>query len=370
MEQLQTLNGEAAFENVNEASSTAWKRGTLVIGAILLVAGLTGIAMGKINSGNKAEQDDTELESSLASRTFEFTRTEVESKPPLPEVVETKPALPPRAARRTTSHRAAPPRPVIDQSAGSAIVEIQQPQAYQVQTAQASTQSGAFGPSDEYRSSEQSSTGGTGLAGALQTTELEGYSAIELAHPEYMLSPGQSVDCTLATAIVTSVEGMIVCSAMRDIYSTEGSNILIAAGSRMTGQYSTATYQGSAKVFAVINSVETRTLDGRTVVAQLDSPVAGPMGDSGITGTVNTHFMQRFGGALLTAIVSDVASAAANRGDNNADVIIGTTAQTSNDLALEILRSSIGMKPTVSVPFGTPIKVMIARQVDFSGVLM
>jgi type IV secretion system protein VirB10 len=89
----------------------------------------------------------------------------------------------------------------------------------------------------------------------------------------------------------------------------------------------------------------------------------------GLPGTVNRHFWDRFGAALLISVVDgaiQTAVADESRGSN------GTTVQldpeSGRDVLTEVLRSTVGVPPTVVKRNGDRIQIVVARDVDFSSV--
>jgi len=89
----------------------------------------------------------------------------------------------------------------------------------------------------------------------------------------------------------------------------------------------------------------------------------------GLPGTVIRHFWDRFGAALLISVVDgaiQTAVAAESRGSN------GTTVQldpeSGRDVLTEVLRSTVGVPPTVVKRNGDRIQIVVARDVDFSSV--
>jgi type IV secretion system protein VirB10 len=74
---------------------------------------------------------------------------------------------------------------------------------------------------------------------------------------------------------------------------------------------------------------------------------------------VDRHFWQRFGAAILISLV-DAAAQAAQR---SATVIYDTS--TSQNVATEALKGSIGLVPTITKNQGDRIQVLVARDLDF-----
>jgi type IV secretion system protein VirB10 len=83
-----------------------------------------------------------------------------------------------------------------------------------------------------------------------------------------------------------------------------------------------------------------------------------------LTGTVNRHFWQRFGAALLVSTIDAGVQSSLESGSGT--VVIDPT--TSENVMTEALRGTVDIPPTITVPNGARIQVLVARDVDFRSV--
>jgi type IV secretion system protein VirB10 len=121
--------------------------------------------------------------------------------------------------------------------------------------------------------------------------------------------------------------------------------------------------QGSARVFVLW--AEARSPTG--VVVPLASPGADELGRSGLPGTVDNHFWQRFGAAMLVSVIdAAVAGAVQSSHGGNGTVVINPSA--TQDVMTEILKGTINIPPTVVKQQGDRIQVLVARDLDFRSV--
>lgn len=213
-----------------------------------------------------------------------------------------------------------------------------------------------------------SSGTGTGpLAESLQPVRLSGARAGILSNRDLLLTQGSMLDCQLETKIVSTVPGMTTCFITRDIYSTNGRVVLLDRGSKVVGQYQGGMTQGQARIFVLWTRVETP----EGVVINLDSPGAGPLGEGGLGGWVDTHFWERFGGAIMLSMIGDIGdfiSDKASRQDNGDRITFDNTSEGAQELATEALRNSINIPPTLYKNQGERLQIFVARDLDFSGV--
>jgi len=121
--------------------------------------------------------------------------------------------------------------------------------------------------------------------------------------------------------------------------------------------------QGSARIFVLWN--EARTPAG--VIVPLASPGADELGRSGLPGTVDRHFWERFGAAMLVSVVDGaVQSAIQSSRGSSGTVIVNPSA--TQDVMTEVLKSTINIPPTVVKRQGDRIQVLVARDLDFRSV--
>lgn len=206
-------------------------------------------------------------------------------------------------------------------------------------------------------------SGSRALAGLLEPTTTPAVQARVLATQRLLLPKGAFLDCTLETAIDSSLPGMTTCITATDTFGSDGSVVLLERGTKLVGETRGDVRQGSARVYVLWT--EARTPDG--VVVPLASPGTDELGRAGLTGQVNRHFWERFGAAILVSVIDGAVQAAVQRSSNGNDTVI-VNPSTSSDIMTEILRSTINIPPTVMKPQGDRIAVLVARDLDFRSV--
>ena len=204
---------------------------------------------------------------------------------------------------------------------------------------------------------------GAGLAGMLQPTRTEAVAAGVMPERRFLLSKGSFIDCTLETAIDSSLPGMTTCITATDVWSADGSVVLLERGTKLVGETRGDVRQGQERLFVLWS--EARTPAG--VVVELASPGTDELGRSGVTGAVDTHFAARFGAAILISLI-DVGTAAlvAAQSDGGSSVVIAP--QGASDVVSEVLRQTVDIPPTIRVAQGGRMQVLVARDVSFAAV--
>jgi type IV secretion system protein VirB10 len=210
------------------------------------------------------------------------------------------------------------------------------------------------------RSAGSSSDSGE-LAPLLRAPPTTAARAQLLPAQRLLLPKGAFIDCTLETAIDSSLPGMTTCILAADTFGVDGKVVLLERGTKLIGETRGQVQQGSARVFVLWT--EARTPTG--VVVPLDSPGADELGRSGLPGEVNRHFWERFGAAMLISVVDGAVQTAATR-NGGSSVIVDPSA--SQGVMTEVLKGTVNIAPTVTKRNGDRIQVLVARDVDFRSV--
>ena len=209
------------------------------------------------------------------------------------------------------------------------------------------------GISDQPQSSTQ------GLNTLLRPTVTPAVAAAVLPTRRFLLAKGAFIDCTLETAIDSTLPGMTTCITATDTFSADGAVVLLERGTKLVGETRGQVQQGSARIFVLWT--EARTPTG--VVVPLASPGTDELGRSGLPGEVNRHFWDRFGAAILLTVINGALQGAVNSQNSGGSVVVSPS--TSTDVMTEILRSTVNIPPTVTKAQGDRIQVFVARDVDF-----
>jgi type IV secretion system protein VirB10 len=204
-----------------------------------------------------------------------------------------------------------------------------------------------------------SSLHGDALQTLLRPSVLSATRARILPTQRLLLPKGTFIDCTLETAIDSTLPGMTTCVTATDTFGADGTVVLLERGTQLIGETRGEVRQGEARVFVVWT--QARTPSG--VVVQLDSPGTDALGRSGLEGKVNRHFWQRFGAAALVSTIDGVVESEVQSSSRGGTVVLDPTA--SEDVLTEILRSTVNIPPTIRVRNGARIQVLVARDVDF-----
>lgn len=192
-------------------------------------------------------------------------------------------------------------------------------------------------------------------------------------NPDLYVPENTAIPCSLDYRFVSDRAGKIRCTIAEDIWSASGNTKLIEKGTAASGVYQTGAATGMAhgqeRAFLIITKLRTRQppyLD----IPLVDTRAAGELGEAGVDGWIDTHFRERFGGALLVGMIPDIgawASNSAGQKDRNTDYTENSR-QAMADMARTTLENSINIPPTLDKNQGEIINLITGRDIDFSGI--
>ncbi|HHE0548360.1 TPA: type IV secretion system protein VirB10 [Vibrio parahaemolyticus] len=203
----------------------------------------------------------------------------------------------------------------------------------------------------------------TGLRSKLTATKTDRALAGVLYNRNYLLAKGAYLDCVLNTSMNSTVAGMTKCTLTRNIYSDNGTTLLLERGSELTGEYRANVSQGQSRLFVLWDRVKTP----HGVVIDLASPATDSLGAGGVDGYVETHFWKRFGGAMMLSLVDDFAAYVATNGGKNVNNF-ESSSDAAQNMAAEALKHTINIPPTFYKNQGERVGIVVARDLDFSTV--
>jgi type IV secretion system protein VirB10 len=179
---------------------------------------------------------------------------------------------------------------------------------------------------------------------------------------QFLLPRGSFLDCTLETAVDSTLPGLATCMLSGDVYGADGKVVLLPRGSRLVGDVRSDVRAGQARVGIIWT--EARTPQG--LLLPLGAAGTDALGRTGVPGVVDRHSVERFGSAVMLSVIDAAASALVNRRTPGTGVVYNI--QGSRDVATEALRQSIHIPPTIRVEPGARVDVIVAADVDFADV--
>jgi len=182
-----------------------------------------------------------------------------------------------------------------------------------------------------------------------------------IVNPSNTVTQGTMIQAILETAINSQLPGAIRGVVSEDVHSYDGTRVLIPRGSVVIGKYSEGVQLGQRRALVAWERIIMP--DNQSVT--LSAYGADQIGQSGLTGRVNTHFGQRFGSAALISFLSILpALATDNTDDDRANDMANRIGQNLSNATSSVLSESLRIQPTIQVPQGSRVTIMVDRDLE------
>ena len=182
-----------------------------------------------------------------------------------------------------------------------------------------------------------------------------------IANPSNTVIQGTMIQAVMETALDSSLPGQTRAIISEDVFSYDGSRLLIPRGSRLIGRYRSGIEIAQRRVTIAWD----RIILPNNQTVQISSFGGDELGRSGVTGFVDTRFDERFGSAALISIISAAPSVAAAQveDETTADVLedVGDDLANATD---SVIGEYLSIGPVIYVDQGERVTVMVDRDLE------
>ena len=184
--------------------------------------------------------------------------------------------------------------------------------------------------------------------------------AARMEHPDRTLAQGSVVQAALQTAINSDLPGNVVAVVSEPVLAFSGERVLIPRGSRLFGQYRSGIDINQKRILILW----TRILTPDGISMEIASAGGDQLGRSGLTGLVDTKFMERFGGAALISVIGAAPSVAAEAAsDETTSIVLESVGEDLQDAVGSVIAEQIAITPTIYVDQGANVTVLVDRDI-------
>jgi type IV secretory pathway VirB10-like protein len=196
---------------------------------------------------------------------------------------------------------------------------------------------------------------------------------VEPEPPErYRLRQGSFLPVVLDHPINTDVPGLIRGHLARDVRDATGETLLLPQGTRLIGHQAAVIATGQARL--MIDWHRLQLPDGHTVELTEPQGTAAIDGSLGATGKVDRHFGSRFGTALLLGALGATLqlsqpqqSSTFGQAASERQIAAGEVGARLNDLAERTLEERLNRPPTIEIPAGARLQLLLLQDLVFPG---
>lgn len=371
---LENIEGERSIASVNNQVGTAKKITNIVIFALVIGVVLVGLVK---YYGNYFK----EKREAAAAGKADTTKTATVNVPPLKAlaidappspVAQMQPQQPQQTAPGATNGQPPPltPAQIVEQRrlTSGIFFKVESSQGGGAATSGTQGQGDANYASGASVGSESGGAGSDPLSKSLQPSRQAGAKAYMLAAPSLMVTKGAVIPCSVVSALDSTLPGIVTCIQTADVWSADGKVVLLERGTKWVGEQKFGLSQGQRRLGMLWTRGETPS----HVLIDVDSGTTDHLGRPGLSGEVDTHFWDRFGGAILISLIGDVgsflsATQSGNGGGATAIAFPGTVNGAQSAMS-DVLKSTINIPPTLTKNQGAAISIYVARDLDFRDV--
>lgn len=196
------------------------------------------------------------------------------------------------------------------------------------------------------------------LNGALPSSVTQ---AEVIANPSNTVIQGTMIQAVMETALDSSLPGQTRAIISEDVFSYDGSRLLIPRGSRLIGRYRSGIEVAQRRVTIAWDRIILPT--DQTI--QISGFGGDALGRSGVTGFIDTRFTQRFGSAALISIISATPSvAAAQVEDETTEDVLEDVGDDLADATDSVIGEYLSIGPVIHVDQGARVTVMVDRDLE------
>jgi type IV secretion system protein VirB10 len=182
-----------------------------------------------------------------------------------------------------------------------------------------------------------------------------------IANPSNTVLQGTLIEATLENAVDSSLPGQLTAIVTRPVWSFDQAQVLVPAGSRLFGEYSSEVAIGQGRILVAWTRLVTP--DGQSV--QMEAFGGDAQGRSGITGKLNSRFIERFGSAALISLLGAApAIAAAKYSDELSSDTAESIGQDLGAATGSAVEAYTSLPPIITVAPGAAITVMVDRDLE------
>jgi type IV secretion system protein VirB10 len=175
----------------------------------------------------------------------------------------------------------------------------------------------------------------------------------------FLLRRNTIFHCLPEQPLDSEIAGPIGCMVTENVYSADGSVVLIEAGSTVDGEVIRGPALGSKRM--ALEFDEIMTLKG--IPIYLSAAAGDTLGTVGVNGYVNEHLWQKIKGAVLLSLVEIGGNVAANESAQGGTVNLSTGANYGQSLAQQMLAHDIDIQPTLYRNQAQPLTVIVRQDI-------
>lgn len=180
---------------------------------------------------------------------------------------------------------------------------------------------------------------------------------------KYTIFQGAVIPAVMESKVNSTFPGQVRARVIADVYDgVTGSYLIIPKGSLIYGSYNNNVVQGQKRIMAAFQRI---VFPGGRSVSLEGMPMTDSLGTQGLEGSVNNHYLERFGTSMLVALLGLVADR--NDGSNTTIITgessgVGSSAgEILHDISRENMERIKQIPPSITLKQGDKFNILVNR---------
>jgi len=197
----------------------------------------------------------------------------------------------------------------------------------------------------------------------------------DAANANYTIFQGSIIPAVILSKINSDLPGDIIAQTTQDIYDgVKGNHLIIPKGSKIYGVYNNDINTGQGKIMVAFQRI---VLPGGRSISLPGMPGMDSIGQSGIAGDVDNHFLRLYGGSALVAAVGAIVDSYSRNNMNVASEdgqttpgygqqVTSASGRVLVDISRNILQRNNSIRPTITVNQGEKFNILVKKDIEVS----
>ena len=175
----------------------------------------------------------------------------------------------------------------------------------------------------------------------------------------FLLKRNTIFHCLPEQPLDSSVAGPIGCMVTEDVYSADGSVVLIEQGSTVDGEVVRGPDLGMSRMFLEFDEI--LTLKG--IPIYLSAAAGDTLGTVGVDGYLNEHLWRKLKAALLLSAVEIAGNVVSNETQQTGSLNLNVGSSAGQNLASQALAHDINIPTTLYRNQAQPLTVIVRQDI-------
>lgn len=179
----------------------------------------------------------------------------------------------------------------------------------------------------------------------------------------YLIQAGSVIPAALITSLSSDLPGRVIAQVTENVYdSRSGDHLLVPQGARLIGAYQSESRYGDRRILIAWNRL---ILPNGWSIDLQGMEATDAAGASGLGANVDNHLGRVAVASLLSGVLSVAANEAQDGESSGLSQSVGdASAQEAARIGARIVDRELDVRPTLRVPAGAPVRVLVSRDIN------